>query len=278
MSIVSVNGVSLYYDIEGHGDCVVLTHGSWTDSTGWAQAVAGLRDRYRVVVWDRRGHSRSEAGSAPGSRGEDAADLAGLIEHVADGPVHVVGSSYGGNVTLTLVASRPDLVASAAVHEPPLWALLENTQNQALVDELATADVELAIVRNLISSGEHRGAAQHFIDHVALGPGMWAKLPDAFRSVLEGNAKTYLDELADETALSIDAAALASVEVPVLLTHGTQSPPLFPAVIAELAHLMPAACVEVLQGAGHIPHSTHTQAWISCLVGFHEQRQRSTSL
>ena len=85
MATTCVNGVELYYETTGTGDCLVLTHGSWTDGTGWDRAVDRLAERYQVVVWDRRGHSRSQAGGGPGSRAEDAADLAGLIEHV-DGP------------------------------------------------------------------------------------------------------------------------------------------------------------------------------------------------
>ncbi len=125
MATTTVNGVELYYQTTGTGDCLVLTHGSWTDGTGWDRAVGGLAERYQVVVWDRRGHSRSQAGDGPGSRAEDAADLAGLIETVCGAPVHVAGSSYGGIVTLTLLTERPDLVATATVHEPPLWHLLE---------------------------------------------------------------------------------------------------------------------------------------------------------
>ena len=276
MASTEVNGVELYYEVRGTGDCLVLTHGSWTDATGWEAAAARLSERYRVVVWDRRGHSRSEAGSAPGSRAEDARDLAGLIEQVSTEPVHVVGNSYGAIVTLTLVTTRPDLLASAAVHEPPLWGLLEGTRDQALLNLLATADAEIAVVRERIVSGDHRGAAKHFIEHVALGPGMWEQLPDAFRLVLETNAPTFLDEMSDETALSIDTAALASTDVPLLLTHGTESPELFPAVISELAKLVPGAPVEVLDGAGHIPHATHTEEWIERLVAFHQHLPQSS--
>ena len=45
-------------------------------------------------------------------------------------------------------------------------------------------------------------------------------------------ASTYLDELADQTASSIDTTALATTTVPRLLTHGTESPLLFSALIA----------------------------------------------
>jgi pimeloyl-ACP methyl ester carboxylesterase len=271
MATTMVNGVELFYEAAGAGECLVLTHGSWTDGTGWEPAVAGLAERYRVAVWDRRGHSRSQAGDGPGSRAEDAADLAGLIERMSDEPVHVAGNSYGANITLTLLTERPDLVATASVHEPPLWGLLEGTRDQALVDELGAADANLAVVRDLISSGDHRGAAEHFIEHVALGPGSWEQLPGPFRAVLEANAPTYLDELADQTALSIDNAALAKTAVPLLFTHGTESPKLFPAVIAELRKLVPAARVEVLEGAGHIPHATHPDEWVARLTAFHDQ-------
>jgi pimeloyl-ACP methyl ester carboxylesterase len=50
LATTTVNGVELYYEVRGTGDCLVLTHGSWTDATGWEQAVARLSDRYRVVV------------------------------------------------------------------------------------------------------------------------------------------------------------------------------------------------------------------------------------
>jgi pimeloyl-ACP methyl ester carboxylesterase len=269
MPTANVNGVELYYEMRGTGDCVVLTHGSWTDATGWTQAADRLSETYRVVVWDRRGHSRSRPGVHPGSRAEDADDLAGLIEHVAGRPVHVVGNSYGGNVTLTLVTTRPDLVVSAVVHEPPVWDLLTHHTDTHVIEALASATTELGIVGTVITDGEHRAAAQHFIEHVALGPGSWPALPEAVRSVMQANAETYLDELTDPTALAVDTTALASTHVPLLLTHGTTSPSLFRAVIAELDRLVPHARVALLQGAGHLPHATHTDDWIAHLVAFH---------
>ena len=270
MATVIVNGVALHYEEVGTGACLVLTHGSWTDGTGWAQAVERLADRYRVVVWDRRGHSRSAAGDGPGSRAEDGADLAGLIEQVSDTPVHLAGSSYGSIVTLTLVTERPDLVVSAAVHEPPLFGLLEGTQDHEIAAELATSEEELAVVRELLESGNHQGAAHHFVEHVALGPGSWDQLPKAFRAVLVANAPTYLDEMRDETALSVDTAALATTSVPLMLSRGTESPPLFAPVIAEVASLVPTARVEVIEGAGHVPHSTHPDEWVARLTTFHD--------
>jgi pimeloyl-ACP methyl ester carboxylesterase len=232
-----------------------------------------LSDQYRVVVWDRRGHSRSGDGEGAGSRDEDAADLAALIEHVSDQPVHAVGSSYGANITLTLLTTRLDLVATAAVHEPPLLGLLAKSQDSVVVAELASTDAALTTVADLISSGARREAAEHFVEHVALGPGMWAQLPEPVQGVLVANAHTFLDELRDDAGFSIDRAALTAVDVPVLLTQGTVSPPLFRAVIAELRPLLKDADVEVLEGAGHMPHATHTELWANSLTSFLDRHQ-----
>jgi pimeloyl-ACP methyl ester carboxylesterase len=199
-----------------------------------------------------------------------------LIEHVSAEPVHVARNSYGANVTLTLLTQRPDLVDTAAVHEPPLVGLLEGTRDQVLTSTLSALDADLTVVGDLIRSGDHGDAAECFVEHVALGPGTWSGLTEAFRSVLEGNAPTYLDELADQTGLSIDTAALATTKVPLLLTYGTTSPAIFPAVINRLAQLLPAARVEVLEGAGHIPHATHPHDWLGRLVTSHDHHSQAS--
>ena len=122
----------------------------------------------------------------------------------------------------------------------------------------------------LIETGDHRAAAEHFVDHVALGPGSWEQLPDPFRAILEANAATFLDEARDPTSGSVDAAALAATTVPLLFTSGSESPSFFSAVIGELAVLVPTAQVATITGAGHIPHATHPDQWVATLLAFHD--------
>lgn len=269
MTTATSNGADLYYETTGIGERLVLTHGSWTDASGWAPAIPALSERFEVVTWDRRGHSRSRSTEHAGSRDEDAADLAALIEHLGGGPVHVAGNSYGSIIVLTLVADRPDLVASAAVHEPPLLALLEGTTDPGTQDALDDIERQLDVVVQMIDTGGHRAAAEHFVDHVALGPGQWGQLPEQMRAVLEANAATFADERRDPTSSSVDTAALAAASVPLLLTHGSASPPWYAAIIAELTRLVPASRVALLDEAGHIPHATHPDRWVASLVDFH---------
>ena len=125
MPETEANGVRLYYEIHGGGEPLVLVHGSWVDATRWHFVVPGLAESFRVLVYDRRGHSRSERPDAPGSVDEDGDDLAALLETLDLAPAHVVTSSYGGNIALRLATRRPELFRSLSCHEPPLWSLLE---------------------------------------------------------------------------------------------------------------------------------------------------------
>jgi pimeloyl-ACP methyl ester carboxylesterase len=151
MPTSTINGVQLYWELSGGGEPVVLVHGSWGDHLNWARVVPGLSNTLRIATYDRRGHSLSERPGS-GSIADDVADLAGLIEHLFDGPAHVVGNSFGAAIALRLAAQRPDLVRSLIVHEPPLFGLLEGHSEVRPV--LTALQERIAAVVALLQAGD----------------------------------------------------------------------------------------------------------------------------
>src|SRR5262245_10160310 len=122
MAIAEVNGVTLSYEQLGDdGPPLVLVHGSWSDRGSWNAVVSAFARRFRVVVFDRRGHGKSERSA--GSIEDDADDLAALIEHLDLAPAHVAGISFGGSISLKLAARRPEVFRSLAAQEPPLFGV-----------------------------------------------------------------------------------------------------------------------------------------------------------
>src|SRR5918997_814338 len=120
-----IGGIELHVAAPaGAGDPLVLVHGSWTDHTAFEAVAEPLARSFRVIRYDRRGHSRSQYGPGPAPRRRDEDDLAELLEALGLGPAHLVGTSYGALISLALAVRRPDLVRSVLAHEPPVLGLV----------------------------------------------------------------------------------------------------------------------------------------------------------
>lgn len=262
----SINGVQLYWEVNGDGEPVVFVHGSWGDHHNWSQVAPSFSSSFRVATYDRRGHSRSERPTGQGSIEEDVADLASLVGHVFGGPAHIVGSSFGAIVTLRLAARRPDLFRSLTVHEPPMFGLLEG-QADALAALGAVRDRMTAVVL-LLEAGDLAAGAERFVDTIAFGPGAWQQLPQAARDTFIFNAPTWLDEVREPVALVMDLDRLSGFSAPALLTLGGRSPPFFPMVVERVARALPQARRHTFPGAGHVPHLSHPQEYVEVVSAF----------
>jgi pimeloyl-ACP methyl ester carboxylesterase len=267
MAAANVNGVRLRYELTGEGENpLVFVHGSWVSHGSWDPVVPKLAESLQVLTYDRRGHSESERPVGPDSILEDVADLAALIEHVGLGPAWVAGNSFGASITLRLAAQRPDLLRGVIAHEPPLFALLANDPATApLLEEFTTKS---GAVVERIARGDHAGAAEQFVEKIALGRGAWAQLAPEMRQTLIENAPTFLDEANDPEQIAFDTAWIKAFPRPALLTQGTESPPAFPPVVAKLAAALPMAELVSFPGAGHIPHITHPDAYVEVTRSF----------
>jgi pimeloyl-ACP methyl ester carboxylesterase len=261
-----VNGARLYYERHGQGDPLVLVHGSWVNAASWDLIVPRLAESFQVLVYDRRGHSRSERPEGQGSVHEDVDDLGVLLETLYRAPAHVVTNSLGGNIALRLAAKRPELVRSLCCQEPPLFGLLaDDPEGQELLQHGART---LEAIGERIAAGDHEGAARTFVEEMVLGPDAWDEVPPQMRAVFVENAPTFLDELLDPDVLGADRKGLTSLEVPTRLTEGSETPPVFSRVIDRLMELVPNATRETIKGTGHVPELTDPERYIETIVAF----------
>jgi pimeloyl-ACP methyl ester carboxylesterase len=277
MVLARVNDANLYYEITGDAeDRLVLVHGSWGNHANWDRVVPALAESFRVLTYDRRGHSQSEPSTGEGTFDQDVADLGALIRHLDFAPALIVGNSFGAIVVLGLATRQPDLFRGLSVHEPPLLGLLAgDSAYEPMLDEV---NRRIEAVLELIRQGDAAGASERFVETVAVGPGGWAQLPPTLRQTFVENASTFLDESRDPDWLTLDLEALSRFPQPALLTQGDQSPPFFLAIISKIKAALPGANVRTLAGASHIPHVSHPHEFIETLAAFARQPASSVDL
>jgi len=183
---------------------IVLVHGSVMGGRGTWAAQRPLAERFELLVLDRPGFPPNP----PVERIDfetDAALVAGLIE---EGD-HLVGHSYGGIVSLLAAASRPDVLRSLTVIEPPCTRVAAGVPE---VDAFARAGMELYATAR---SGEPDEYLRRFLAAV----GSEFDPPSPLPPELERGARNLAIERGPWEA-DIPLAALAGTPFPKLVVSG----------------------------------------------------------
>ena len=119
MATIEVNGITIYYEVHGRepgtGEWVLNIGGTGGDLRRTFPGRSPLNEHFRVLHYDQRGLGRTSKPEQPYSMADYADDAAALIERVAGGRCHVVGTSFGGMVALNLAVRRPDLIERLAL-------------------------------------------------------------------------------------------------------------------------------------------------------------------
>lgn len=139
-----------YLDFGGTGRPLLALHGGLSEGASYADLATSLRDEWRVIAPDQRGHGDSDRTPAYDREGY-VGDAAALLEHLdLGGPVPVLGFSLGGSNAYCLAAARPDLVSAMIIVDSPVevartdgpdfWAFLHDLPYTAPTrEELITA-------------------------------------------------------------------------------------------------------------------------------------------
>ena len=131
MSILKVPGARLYYETHGSGPLLLMVPGAAGQADPFKRVTALLAAHYTVVIYDRRGFSRSQLDGPQDDAhrlATDAADVRRLIEHVSDQPATVFGTSSGGIVVLEVLTRHPSVVRTLVLFEPAAMRLLPDGQ------------------------------------------------------------------------------------------------------------------------------------------------------
>lgn len=111
MAKALVNGINLFYELQGKGPPLVLIAGYSCDSAIWQGILAPLAKHFQVLTFDNRGVGRSDCPDEPYTVDDMAADTMGLFEKLGLSQVHILGHSMGGAIAQTIAHQHPAKVS-----------------------------------------------------------------------------------------------------------------------------------------------------------------------
>lgn len=217
---------------------VTLTHGATMDHRMFDAQIPALADKYRVLVWDVRGHGRSQPLGRDFSIAAAAEDLLAIMAQEGYENAVFVGQSMGGYIAQEVVFRNPQCVLALVT-----IGVTSITRGYPKVDELLMA-LTPAIVRLWPYEHLKRYTAQM----TALSPEARAYAYEAMSQIQKRDVAIIMNEV----RRGLHEEPGYRIPVPALLTHGDQDDAgRIRAYAQQWADEQPNARYEIIPNAGH---------------------------
>lgn len=264
-TVVASDGVRLYAEAHGQGLPVVFSCAFTTTHENFRPQVEPLvRSGRKAILWDYRGHGRSEAPEDPRAYSMDQVvqDLVAVLDWACPGERAVLGGlSLGGLVSLQCALRHPGraralvLIDSGPGFKNPEtragW--IKQTEHTASLLETRGMRAFVESRAGVMAVGRQRGlpGAKAAAEAIAAQD---ARAVARFGRRVAGPAESVIDDL-------------PRIQVPALVLVGEEDEA-YQRAAQVMAARIPGAVLEVLPGAGHIGNLEQPQAFDAVLLRF----------
>lgn len=242
----SVNGLRMYYEIEGSGDPLVFVPAAFVHAK--MRSFPELAERHSVIKIDPQGHGRTA--DVPERRRtleQDAEDIAALLHSLGISQADFFGESYGGATAMLVALRHPALVRRVATFGATFGpAEVAHNREMLRFDDPPSADSRCFRIQ------------RESYEQVAPDPSYWAKMWDKVASI---------------PWAGFTKEELTSIQAPVLIALGDRD---FVRVehALEASRLIPNAELAVIPDAGHFLLFSEPERLTSVVKHFLEKPER----
>jgi pimeloyl-ACP methyl ester carboxylesterase len=241
------------YAETGEGPAMVLVPGSCSTGAAWRQVMAALGGRFRFVTTSLLGYGgTAERRTASDPAISHEAEALEAVIRRAGGPVHLVGHSFGGLVSLVVALRGRVPLETLTIMEAPAIELLREAgehDHYRAFGEMSQAYLAA------FHDGE-REAVSRMIDFYN-GAGTFASWPQRVRDYLVETTPANILDWASAYGYTPSPAALGALRIPVLIVCGGATHPAMQRANALLSGHIKGSALVTIPGAAHFMISTH---------------------
>ena len=269
MPTIEANGQTLYHEVHGEGEPLLLVMGLAADTMAWAMQVPAFSARYRTIIFDNRDVGQSSMAAGPYEITDMAQDTLALADALELESFHLVGVSMGGAIAQEVALAAPDRVRTLtlamtwprggawAAKLSELWsARVEHMSREERVDELMLLTLSedffenadgVAWLRDLMLQNPHPQSA------------------DAFARQLDASSRHDTRERLGRLAMPTHViGAEHDILVPIWKSR-------------ELAELIPGAQLSVIDAGPHGANLERAEEFNRLVLDFLDQSRASSA-
>lgn len=253
---IEVNGLRLRCLEWGSAGAVpiVCVHGYTSSGEAFNALARRIQDRAHIVAMDVRGHGES-AWSPDGAYqyGDQAGDLAALVDKLGLDRFVLIGTSMGGIIAMAYAAQHPERLRGLVINDIGPEVETGSSRITGLVgsrpESFASLDEAMAYRREISPIT----AARPLDDQRELGLGVLRQRPDGRWGWKM--APAYIEQRVKRGAPARPALwpALETLPCPTLVIWGTVSDVLLEAQAKRMAAALPKGELVAVPGVGHAP-------------------------
>ena len=272
MPDIKIDGATtLHYATSGAGEPILLIPGLGLDHSYYRFGIPLLSRHLQVLAVDPRGIGRSTKSPPPYTVEAWADDFAVMIDKLAFGPIHVLGSSLGGSMALALAQRHPgklkSLIVVGGFSELDRATELNFRLRLRLIEKLGMSD-EVAdymglwtLTRKFINSDSG------FATMRANQANIRANSAQSYSAFVEALLKWGRCQPGQEREPKF-TALLDSIKTPTLVVT-SDNDHLIPKELSDLiAGRIAGAKLVVMPGAGHIPFMEQPEEVVRIVLEF----------
>lgn len=222
---------------------VIFIHGFPLNKSCWDEQLDLLKNEYRVIAYDVRGHGHSDAGAEPFSMEQFVADLFSFMEALGVQKATLCGLSIGGYIALAASAQDPQRIV-----------------NLILCDTQCTADTDEAKLKRsqTILSVQANGMQKYAADSIEK---LFSKISLSTRHaavsavediILHTPIETITKTLLALAGRSETCSSLSDLKIPVLIIVGAEDQITPPEAAQQMHQLIPQSELKIIEDAGHL--------------------------
>ena len=267
----SADGVRIYYEEHGPTGAdarrpptpLVLAYGIGGNADLWDVNRGALAARRRLVLWEPRGHCRSESPDDPArySFAHWVGDLEAVLDHLGIRRAHVGGLSLGGGIATRFTLRYPARVRSLIVTNSSS-AVGRPLSVDSLV--MRARSIEITLTKGMDAMAEFAMTANpNVAERLKLDPGARQEFYDYYRKLTPVG---YANALRALLAMDYITDQLSRIRVPVLLIGADRDPSLEPMKVMH--QKVRGSRLVVLSPASHFANRDQPEAWNRAALDF----------